>query len=72
MHSLLEIIMPPTDDVEGAIATIMAPFNEQPDEDQEDVSSYTFWDWYVIGGRFSGSKLQSRLDPEKITTLMKN
>lgn len=61
MHAHLEIVMPPTDDVDGAIASIMESFSENGSG-----NSYPFWDWYVIGGRWSGSKLQSQLDPEKI------
>lgn len=51
MHSHLEIIMPKTTDISGAIASIMAPFNE-------------FWDFYVIGGRWAGEKEKCRYNPE--------
>lgn len=61
MHSHLEIIMPPTDDIEAAIKSIMAPFSEN-DED----ASHAFWDFYVIGGRWAGSKLKASLSKEKI------
>lgn len=47
MHFHLEVIMPPTTNVEGALEKIMAQF----DENNED-ASHAFWDWYVIGGRF--------------------
>src|ERR1700689_5540903 len=54
MHYHLEVIMPPADDVRVAITEIMKPF----DEGEED-SHHPFWDWWVIGGRWSGNKLLS-------------
>lgn len=65
MHYHTEIIMPPTDDIEATIAQIMAPFDENR-EDEDDVSSHKFWDWYVIGGRWSGHKLMAILGQERI------
>lgn len=61
MHHHLEIIMPPTDDVENSIAQIMAPFDENVDGQQ-----YAFWDWYVIGGRWRGHKILSRFSQDRI------
>lgn len=61
MHYHLEIIMPPTDDVKAVVAQIMAPFDENG-EDQK----HTFWDWYVIGGRWSGHKMLSRFPQDRI------
>lgn len=52
MHYHLEIIMPPTDDVDAAVKTILEPFNEQADE--EGRSRGAFYDWYQIGGRWTG------------------
>jgi len=51
-HYHLEIIMPPIIDVEAAIEQIMKPFSENEEE-----ANHAFWDWYVIGGRFAGVKL---------------
>lgn len=51
-HYHLEIIMPPVEDVKAAVKQIMKPF----DEGGED-SYKSFWDWYVIGGRYAGAKL---------------
>lgn len=59
MHYHLEIIMPPTDDVEAAVRAIMEPFSE----DNED-ASHAFWDWYQIGGRYAGRKVEAQFDPE--------
>lgn len=64
MHYHCEIIMPPTDNVEEAVTRIMAPFDENADEETR--SSNQFWDYYVIGGRLSGTKLMARYDKAKI------
>jgi hypothetical protein len=45
----------------------MAPFDEN-NIDDADHSGQAFWDWYVIGGRWSGTKLQDRLGRERIAT----
>jgi hypothetical protein len=61
MHAKLEIIMPPVDNIEEAIAQIMAPFDEnEPD------NKHAFYDWYVIGGRYAGSKLTALFNKEKV------
>lgn len=64
MHYHLEIVLPPTDNVEGAIAEIMAPFCEVGEDDEYNARG--FWDWYVIGGRWGGAHLKAGLDPEKL------
>jgi hypothetical protein len=61
MHYHCEIIMPPTYCVESAIEAIMKPFCEH-DEDAPDA----FWDWYVIGGRWSGTKMMAAYDEETL------
>ena len=63
MHYHLEIVMPPTDDVDAAVKEILAPFDENDGTDR----SHAFWDYWVIGGRWGGAKLmaafeQTRLD----------
>jgi hypothetical protein len=65
MHYHLEVIIPPTDDIEGAVQSVLAQFNENADDDEYD-TRHAFWDWYVIGGRWAGAKAKSRLDPEKL------
>lgn len=52
MHHHCEIIMPRTKDIGGSLATILKPF----DENTEDQSGSEFWDFYVVGGRFAGTK----------------
>lgn len=67
MHHHLEIILPPVEDVTGAVAKIMKPFDENPDaaEAERPSTSNSFWDWYVIGGRWAGTKLECALDLER-------
>jgi len=61
MHYHAEIIMPPTNDVDGDVAKFMADF----DENKEDAGT-TFWDWYRLGGRYSGAKAKALCDPDKL------
>lgn len=64
MHFHCEIVMPQTTDVESAVAQVMEPFNECGDD--EDRSSYPFWDWYVIGGRWGGAKMEATIGYDSI------
>ena len=72
MHYHCEIIMPPTDtdDVLEKVSKIMAPFNEcepdNPEEAEEWSARNGFWDYWLIGGRWSGIKAQSRIDPKRL------
>lgn len=66
MHYHLEIIMPPTDDVQKSIAEILAPFDENYEDEDGDGNSHAFWDWYVIGGRWAGAKVEAMVDNEKM------
>lgn len=59
MHMHCEIVIPPTEDVEGAVETVMKPFREE-----EEDACHPFWDWYVIGGRFAGNKRMGRYDKD--------
>ena len=63
MHYHLEIIMPPATDVAAAIEKLMAPFSETADDE---IKTHPFWDWYVIGGRYSGTKLEAFLGKDRI------
>lgn len=57
MHHHLEVIMPPTDHVEVAITAILRPFDENLDRYSDDANGHPFWDWWVIGGRWSATKI---------------
>ncbi len=71
MHYHLEIIMPPTDDVEGAVKMIMEPFDENGSEDEDHDTKHAFWDWYVIGGRWAGAKMLDKFGREKLSDFHK-
>ena len=64
MHYYCEIIIPPTDDIQGAVDSIMKPFDEQPEG--EDRNCNPFWDYWKIGGRWAGTKLLARYDKERL------
>lgn len=66
MHFHMEIVMPPTDDVEAAIAQIMEPFNECGEDEDGHCNSNAFWDWYVVGGRWSGHKDEAKFDKSQL------
>lgn len=56
-HAIAEIVMPPTNNIEAAVKQAMAcNCEDRPD----------WWDFYVIGGRFSGNKMLARIATEKI------
>jgi hypothetical protein len=65
MHHHLEVIMPPTENIEEALNQILEPFNEQGKDEDGNPNQHAFWDWYVIGGRWAGMKLETTLDPKK-------
>lgn len=66
-HYHCEIVIPPTDNVEDAIRTVLAPFSENIHDNGGDLGlGLAFWDYWVIGGRYSGSKIEAMCDPEKL------
>ncbi len=56
-HYHLEIILPPVTDVMAAVETILKQFDENDGE-----NGHSFWDWWVIGGRWAGNKAQAHMD----------
>jgi len=69
MHYHCEIVIPPTDDVNAVVEQIMAPFSEnapENDESGEYNPKYSFWDYWLIGGRWAGSKQEATYDPVKL------
>lgn len=67
MHHHLEIVMPPSSNINKAIEEIMLPFSENlSDEERIDYGHNDFWDWYVIGGRWGGTKQSCRYDNHKL------
>ena len=61
MHYHCEIVLPPTEDVETAVTQVMEQFDENSAE-----SSRGFWDYWTIGGRWSGDKYTSHLDQKRL------
>jgi hypothetical protein len=56
--------MPKSKNIEKDIESIMAPFDENCDP--EAYSGNTFWDFYIIGGRWAGTKERCGCDPDKL------
>ncbi len=61
MHEHCEILMPSTDDVKAAVASIMSPFDENDDD-----CINTFWDFWCLGGRWAGNKQMAKYDKDKV------
>ena len=53
--------MPQVENIEETVKTILHQFDENNEE-----SYNAFWDWWVIGGRWAGTKLTDSLDSEKL------
>lgn len=63
MHYHAEVWIPQDGDikeVEKQVSVAMSPYNEERVEEKDSVR--TFWDWYQIGGRWTGSK--DKYNPE--------
>ena len=70
MHYHLEIIMPPTpgDQIEKRVSEVLEEFDETfQSEDYGGYNPNAFWDFWVIGGRYTMSHLTSPLDPDKLS-----
>jgi hypothetical protein len=65
MHYHLEAIIPPVKDLEKALESLLAEFNKNGKDEDGEANSHTFWDWYEVGGRWSGEHAKSLLDKDK-------
>jgi hypothetical protein len=71
-RAVAAIEIAPKSALEAVIESVMRPrwrHNEGREDDEEgelERTPHAFWDWYVIGGRWAGSKLQAVLDPDKL------
>ena len=63
MHYQAEVVLPPTNLISKRLETILGPYQEEREYNDE---STAFWDWFVIGGRFSGKKIVDTLSAAKI------
>lgn len=57
--------MPPTDDVGAALEQILKPFDEQGQDEDGTPNHNTFYDYFVLGGRWSGSKAEALIDRDR-------
>lgn len=69
MHYFAGVVIQRDDDVEDAVAKAMEPHKEWYSDD-EDGEYGGIWDWYQIGGRYTGrwSDYKPELDPKNIET----
>ncbi|MDR3582515.1 MAG: hypothetical protein P4L67_04550 [Candidatus Pacebacteria bacterium] len=58
--------MPPVDDIKAAIEQVLKPFDENGENEDGNRSNHAFWDFYVIGGRFAGVKLEAMFDADRL------
>jgi hypothetical protein len=66
-HYHCEIVLPPrTPDIEAAIATVLKPFREDDVDEDGHRNPHAFYDYYVIGGRYSGAHIEASMDPAKM------
>lgn len=68
MHYQLEIIMPPMDEskVEGFIGEVMEPWGQEYSDKDGDDNPHAFFDWYQLGGRWSGNKMLAVYGADRI------
>lgn len=79
-HYHMELILPPQPDREAvrkASHQILLPFREEQDPLPEDeyheiYEGHRFWDWYVIGGRWTRDHIVARLDETKLQDFWDN
>lgn len=66
MHYILEILIPPMsyDKIDNYLKQTLKEFREYDEEDNRNLNG--FYDYFLIGGRFSSSKMRSCLDEEKM------
>lgn len=62
MHYHGEVVLPPSEDIEGQIRSLIRQFSEHYNED----SRFSFYDYWEIGGRYSGSKMEANLGKDNI------
>ena len=65
MHMSALVIVPAedADNVERAVAELLAPYNENSFD--YECGEWAWWDWYVIGGRWAGEVLPNDKAPVK-------
>jgi hypothetical protein len=71
MHYHTEIILPPVSDIKSAIDQIMKPFDENGAPGYNITHGHAFWDYWRIGGRWSGHKLMKSFGVERMEDFRK-
>lgn len=73
MHYQAEIVIPPTKKIQESVGQIMDYFRkEKYDKNGNECGCEAdWWDWWVVGGRWSGSKLTARIDPKQLEAFHK-
>lgn len=66
-HYHLEIIMPNSKKIESDIEKILMPFSENDEENRN-----AFYDWYSLGGRWTGEKIKAKYKPETLDAFYKD
>ena len=71
MHYHLEVVLPASvgrdeQAIKDAIASVLDEYNENGREENEGRNRHGFWDWYVIGGRFAGTKQMAQYDTDAL------
>jgi len=66
MHYHLEIIMPPTDDIERSVEEILREYSENYEDEEGEENPHAFWDFYVIGGRWAAVKITQKFEGKKL------
>ena len=67
MHYHAEVLIRRPDNIEEQVSHIMTPYQEDHDEDEGSVAG--FWDWWQIGGRYTGEHdpdYDATIDPSHI------
>ncbi len=66
MHNHVELIMPPSPvvEIQERVRELLYPLSQSAAEMAG--TTGRLYDWYQIGGRFAGTKMSLRLDPERL------
>lgn len=68
MHYMMEAIIHPdfADDIEGTLENVLRKYDQSYEDEDGYVNPNAFFDWYVVGGRFSNEKLIQQFDSKKL------
>lgn len=56
MHFLATVLIPHDEPItDDAVSRVLAPYEERWEGDDDDAVKHGFWDWWVVGGRWTGA-----------------